>query len=166
MLWILLILWLRDAYTLLPFAVVRRAPHEFKIACLEDIKALFPSDRNPFPFYAGFGNRHTDEISYLKVGIPKGKIFTINPKGQIVVNRHIDTKSYTSLHSLVTAMFPAIFSCEQEDFNLWNFWRLPPPYIDWKLAQSILNNYFEIQGWYSRGQWEIQWKADVFIFIL
>ncbi|KAJ8538066.1 hypothetical protein K7X08_014606 [Anisodus acutangulus] len=110
--------------------VVRRAPHEFKIACLEDIKALFPSDRNPFPFYAGFGNRHTDEISYLKVGIPKGKIFTINPKGQIVVNRHIDTKSYTSLHSLVTAMFPAIFSCEQEDFNVWNFWRLPPPYID------------------------------------
>ncbi|CAN4122703.1 unnamed protein product [Withania somnifera] len=93
--------------------VVRRTPHEFKIACLEDIKALFPSDRNPFPFYAGFGNRHTDEISYLKVGIPKGKIFTINPKGQIVVNRHIDTKSYTSLHSLVTAMFPAIISSEQ-----------------------------------------------------
>ncbi|MCD9644115.1 hypothetical protein HAX54_032099 [Datura stramonium] len=110
--------------------VVRRAPHEFKIACLEDIKALFPSDRNPFPFYAGFGNRHTDEISYLKVGISKGKIFTINPKGQIVVNRHIDTKSYTSLHSLVTAMFPAIFSSEQEDFNVWNFWKLPPPYID------------------------------------
>ncbi|PHU18870.1 Phosphatidate phosphatase PAH1 [Capsicum chinense] len=110
--------------------VIKRVPHEFKIACLEDIKALFPSDKNPFPFYAGFGNRHTDEISYLKVGIPKGKIFTINPKGQIVVNRHVDTRSYTSLHSLVTAMFPAIFSCEQEDFNVWNFWRLPPPYVD------------------------------------
>ncbi|CAN4092729.1 unnamed protein product [Withania somnifera] len=115
--------------------VVRRAPHEFKIACLEDIKALFPSDRNPFPFYAGFGNRHTDEISYLKVGIPKGKIFTINPKGQIVVNRHIDTKSYTSLHSLVTAMFPAIFSSEQEDFN--------------------------IQGWYTHGQRKIQHEASM-----
>ncbi|XP_019245087.1 PREDICTED: phosphatidate phosphatase PAH2-like isoform X2 [Nicotiana attenuata] len=105
--------------------VVRRVPHEFKIACLEDVKALFPPDRNPFPFYAGFGNRHTDEISYLKVGIPKGKIFTINPKGQIVVNRHIDTKSYTSLHCLVNGMFPAMSSCEQEDFNSWNFWRLP-----------------------------------------
>ena len=45
---------------------------------LQDIRALFPSDCNPF--YAGFGNRDTDEISYLKVGIPKGKIFTINPK--------------------------------------------------------------------------------------
>ena len=45
---------------------------------LQDIRACFPSDRNPF--YAGFGNRDTDEFSYLKVGIPKGKIFIINPK--------------------------------------------------------------------------------------
>ncbi|CAH9091443.1 unnamed protein product [Cuscuta europaea] len=105
--------------------VVRRAPHEFKIACLEDIKALFPSDRNPF--YAGFGNRDTDEISYLRVGIPKGKIFIINPKGEIVVNRHItNTKSYTSLHVLVNGMFPDFSSSEQEDFNSWNFWKLPP----------------------------------------
>lgn len=88
-------------------AVVRRAPHEFKIACLEvndnkvqvqillvgirsfsyyicvnlilqDIKKLFPQDYNPF--YAGFGNRDTDELSYRKIGIPKGKIFIINPK--------------------------------------------------------------------------------------
>lgn len=45
---------------------------------MQDIKACFPSDRNPF--YAGFGNRDTDEFSYLKVGIPRGKIFIINPK--------------------------------------------------------------------------------------
>lgn len=44
----------------------------------QDIKALFPSDYNPF--YAGFGNRDTDELSYKKIGIPKGKIFIINPK--------------------------------------------------------------------------------------
>lgn len=44
----------------------------------QEIRALFPSDCNPF--YAGFGNRDTDELSYLKVGIPRGKIFTINPK--------------------------------------------------------------------------------------
>lgn len=44
----------------------------------QDIKALFPADSNPF--YAGFGNRDTDEVSYLKVGIPMGKIFIINPK--------------------------------------------------------------------------------------
>lgn len=104
--------------------VIRRAPHEFKIACLEDIRALFPPDSNPF--YAGFGNRDTDEISYLKVGIAKGKIFIINPKGEISVNRRcLDTKSYTSLHALVNGMFPPTDSSEQEDFNSWNFWKLP-----------------------------------------
>ncbi|KAL6317077.1 hypothetical protein AAG906_029829 [Vitis piasezkii] len=108
--------------------VIRRAPHEFKIACLEDIKALFPSDCNPF--YAGFGNRDTDEFSYLKVGIPKGKIFIINPKGEVAVNHRVDTKSYTSLHTLVNGMFPSTSSSEQEDFNSWNYWRLPPPIVD------------------------------------
>ena len=61
-------------------AVIRRTPHEFKIACLNEIRALFPP--NTTPFYAGFGNRDTDEISYLAVGIARGKIFTINPKVQ------------------------------------------------------------------------------------
>ncbi|KAE9600040.1 hypothetical protein Lal_00046005 [Lupinus albus] len=103
--------------------VIRRAPHEFKIACLEDIRALFPSDCNPF--YAGFGNRVTDEISYLKVGIPKGKIFIINHRGEIVVNHCLDTKSYTSLHALVNGMFPPTYSSEQEDFNSWNYWKVP-----------------------------------------
>ncbi|KAL1540435.1 phosphatidate phosphatase [Salvia divinorum] len=109
--------------------VVRRAPHEFKIACLEDIRSLFPRDRNPYPFYAGFGNRDTDEFSYIKVGIPLGKIFIINPKGEIAVNRHVETKSYTSLHALVNGMFPNMFTSEQEDFNTWNFWKLSPPSV-------------------------------------
>ncbi|KAF5192060.1 Phosphatidate phosphatase pah2 [Thalictrum thalictroides] len=107
--------------------VIRRAPHEFKIACLQDIRALFPPDRSPF--YAGFGNRITDEISYLKLGIPKGKIFIINAKGEVAVNRRFDRKSYTSLHALVDGMFPATSSAEQEDFNSWNFWKVPLPEI-------------------------------------
>ncbi|XP_076933372.1 phosphatidate phosphatase PAH2-like [Bidens hawaiensis] len=109
--------------------VIRRAPHEFKIACLEDIKACFPSDRNPFN--AGFGNRDTDEFSYLKVGIPKGKISIINPKGEVVINRCIDSKSYASLHTLVNGIFPPISVHEErEDYNSWNFWKLPPPTMD------------------------------------
>ncbi|CAJ1973380.1 unnamed protein product [Sphenostylis stenocarpa] len=91
--------------------VIRRVPHEFKIACLEVIKELFPSDCNPF--YAGFGNRDTDEISYLKVGIPLGKIFIINPRGEVVVNRRVDAKSYASLHALVNGIFPPTNSSEQ-----------------------------------------------------
>ncbi|KAG6528054.1 hypothetical protein ZIOFF_010192 [Zingiber officinale] len=92
------------------------------------IRALFPPDCNPF--YAGFGNRDTDEISYLKVGIPIGKIFIINPKGQVAVNRRVDTKSYASLHQLVNGIFPPMSSFEQEDYNSWNFWRLPLPDVD------------------------------------
>ncbi|XP_072971738.1 phosphatidate phosphatase PAH2-like isoform X3 [Typha angustifolia] len=108
--------------------VIRRAPHEFKISCLEVIRELFPPDCNPF--YAGFGNRDTDEISYLKVGIPIGKIFIINPKGEVAVNRRVDTRSYTSLHALVNGMFPPTSSSEQEDYNSWNYWRLPLPEVD------------------------------------
>ncbi|KAK1312898.1 hypothetical protein QJS10_CPA07g00300 [Acorus calamus] len=108
--------------------VIRRAPHEFKIACLEDIRALFPSDHNPF--YAGFGNRDTDELSYRKIGIPKGKIFIINPKGEVAINQRVDVKSYTSLHTLVNDMFPPTSLAEQEDFNSWNYWKLPLPSID------------------------------------
>ncbi|KAA8518841.1 hypothetical protein F0562_016385 [Nyssa sinensis] len=108
--------------------VIRRAPHEFKIACLEDIKALFPSDYNPF--YAGFGNRDTDELSYRKIGIPKGKIFIINPKGEVAINHCIDLKSYTSLHTLVNDMFPPTSLVEQEDYNSWNYWRMPLPDLD------------------------------------
>ncbi|KAG8374288.1 hypothetical protein BUALT_Bualt11G0115900 [Buddleja alternifolia] len=92
--------------------VIRRAPHEFKIACLEDIKALFPPDYNPF--YAGFGNRDTDELSYRKIGIPKGKIFIINPKGEVAINHRVDVKSYTSLHTLVNDMFPPTSLVEQD----------------------------------------------------
>lgn len=55
-----------------------------EVFSLQDIKALFPSDYNPF--YAGFGNRDTDELSYKKMGIPKGKIFIINPKVSILHN--------------------------------------------------------------------------------
>uniref|UniRef100_A0A453I2P3 LNS2/PITP domain-containing protein n=1 Tax=Aegilops tauschii subsp. strangulata TaxID=200361 RepID=A0A453I2P3_AEGTS len=88
--------------------VIRRAPHEFKISCLADIKALFPPDSHPF--YAGFGNRDTDELSYLKVGIPMGKIFIINPKGEVAVNRRVNTKSYMSLHALVNRVFPPLSS--------------------------------------------------------
>ncbi|XP_043696573.1 phosphatidate phosphatase PAH1-like [Telopea speciosissima] len=108
--------------------VIRRAPHEFKIACLEDIKALFPKDYNPF--YAGFGNRDTDELSYRKIGIPKGKIFIINPKGEVAINHSIDVKSYTSLHTLVNDMFPPTSLVEQEDFNSWNYWKMPLPNTD------------------------------------
>ncbi|KAK7396526.1 hypothetical protein VNO78_17596 [Psophocarpus tetragonolobus] len=108
--------------------VIRRAPHEFKIACLEDIKKLFPSDYNPF--YAGFGNRDTDELCYREIGIPEGKIFIINPKGEVAISHRTEAKCYTSLYTLVNDMFPPTSLVEQEDFNSWNYWRMPLPDVD------------------------------------
>jgi len=37
--------------------VIKRKPEQFKIACLKDVKSLFPENVNPF--FAGFGNRIT-----------------------------------------------------------------------------------------------------------
>lgn len=41
--------------------VIERKPEQFKIACLSDIKALFPEN----PFYAGYGNRINVCIIYV-----------------------------------------------------------------------------------------------------
>ena len=37
--------------------VIEKKPEAFKIACLRDIRSLFPETTNPNPFYAGYGNR-------------------------------------------------------------------------------------------------------------
>ena len=61
--------------------VIIKKPHLFKIACLSAVLELFPADS--CPFFAGFGNRETDALSYRAVKINVGKIMIINPKGQI-----------------------------------------------------------------------------------
>jgi len=61
--------------------VIEKKPEVFKIACLNDIKNLFPVGE---PFYAGFGNKKTDVISYEAVNIPKERMFTINHRGELV----------------------------------------------------------------------------------
>ncbi|KAH7700058.1 lipin 3 [Aphelenchoides avenae] len=73
--------------------VIERKPEEFKIACLTDLKALFPVRQ---PFYAGFGNRETDVKSYLAVGIPAERILIINPAGKV---RRADKIGYVSSYA-------------------------------------------------------------------
>lgn len=90
--------------------VVLRRPQEFKIRCLEDIKSLFPEQYNPF--FAGFGNRDTDEMSYMAVGVPTSRIFIINPKGELrkacSAVRTSTWSTLSGLSRLVDSMFPAI----------------------------------------------------------
>jgi phosphatidate phosphatase LPIN len=104
--------------------VIIRRPEEFKIACLKDIAELFPN-RNPY--YAGFGNRASDVITYRTVGVPKGKIFTINPRGEITISNNTYKKSYVKLNDLVNEMFPPINKpLENDEFNAFQYWKLPP----------------------------------------
>lgn len=59
-----------------------RKPEVFKMACLRDILRVFgEGSRNPF--YAGFGNRITDALSYRSVNVPSSRIFTIDPAGEV-----------------------------------------------------------------------------------
>lgn len=88
--------------------IIDRKPQLFKIAALLNIKNLFAN--NKCPFYAGFGNRDTDAVSYRAVGINYKRIFIINPQGEVVVLKSMYKKSYPLMNQLVDQMFPAVSS--------------------------------------------------------
>uniref|UniRef100_G1KIM5 phosphatidate phosphatase n=1 Tax=Anolis carolinensis TaxID=28377 RepID=G1KIM5_ANOCA len=71
--------------------VIEKKPEKFKIECLNDIKNLFgPCEQ---PFYAAFGNRPNDVYAYMKVGVPDCRIFTVNPKGELIQEQTKGNKS-------------------------------------------------------------------------
>ena len=79
-----------------------------------NIKSIFP--HNSLPFYAGFGNRETDTISYWAVGVELSKIFMINPDGEVMCYNSKYRKTYPLLTEMVDDMFPA-FKENEEDFG-------------------------------------------------
>ncbi|KAI9015046.1 Lipin/Ned1/Smp2-domain-containing protein [Gaertneriomyces semiglobifer] len=110
--------------------VILRKPEEFKMACLRDIRRLF-SDKNPF--YAGFGNRITDAMSYRSVDVPASRIFTIDPAGEIKLELLANYKSsYIKLNDIVDQIFPPVSEHKTviPEYNDWNFWRMDVPRID------------------------------------
>uniref|UniRef100_A0A8C2BB15 phosphatidate phosphatase n=1 Tax=Cyprinus carpio TaxID=7962 RepID=A0A8C2BB15_CYPCA len=108
--------------------VIEKKPEKFKIECLTDIKNLFYP--NTEPFYAAFGNRATDVYSYKEVGVPLNRIFTVNPKGELI-QEHAKTNisSYERLCEVVDHVFPLLirgnttdFPCS-DTFSQFTFWR-------------------------------------------
>ncbi|XP_060924271.1 phosphatidate phosphatase LPIN1 isoform X1 [Limanda limanda] len=87
--------------------VIEKKPEKFKIECLTDIKQLFYP--NTEPFYAAFGNRATDVYSYKEVGVPLNRIFTVNPKGELI-QEHAKTNisSFGRLCDMVDHVFPVL----------------------------------------------------------
>ncbi|XP_033234641.1 phosphatidate phosphatase LPIN3 isoform X2 [Drosophila pseudoobscura] len=106
--------------------VIEKKPEQFKIACLSDIRDLFPEKE---PFYAGYGNRINDVWAYRAVGIPIMRIFTINTKGEL---KHELTQtfqsSYCSMTYIVDQLFPPVKLDEAAtEFSNFNYWRDPIP---------------------------------------
>ncbi|KAK9466469.1 Lipin/Ned1/Smp2-domain-containing protein [Lipomyces arxii] len=112
--------------------VIYRKPEVFKMACLRDIQSLFAL-REGTPFYAGFGNRITDALSYRSVGVPSSRIFTINSSADV----HMELlelagykSSYVHMTDLVDHFFPPVsVQLGDERFTDVNFWREAVPDI-------------------------------------
>ncbi|KAM9704502.1 phosphatidate phosphatase LPIN1 isoform 2-T2 [Menidia menidia] len=110
--------------------VIEKKPEKFKVECLTDIKNLFYP--NMQPFYAAFGNRPTDVYSYKEVGVPLNRIFTVNPKGELV-QEHAKTNisSYVRLGEVVDHVFPSSssdFPCS-DTYSHFTFWREQLPQV-------------------------------------
>ncbi|KZT05643.1 LNS2-domain-containing protein [Laetiporus sulphureus 93-53] len=104
--------------------VILRKPEVFKMAALRDIQKLFGNTAKN-PFYAGFGNRITDALSYRSVNIPSSRIFTIDSSGEVkmeLLELAGYKSSYIHMTDLVDQMFPPInkkWAAEYTDFNFW-----------------------------------------------
>uniref|UniRef100_A0A096LT10 phosphatidate phosphatase n=1 Tax=Poecilia formosa TaxID=48698 RepID=A0A096LT10_POEFO len=116
--------------------VIEKKPEVFKIACLSDVRDLFGSHKQPF--YAAFGNRTNDVFAYKKVGVSESKIFTVNPKGELIQEMNKGNKSsYNHLTGLVEHFFPvvsaetnnaAILVCPE--YSSFSYWKDPLPELD------------------------------------
>ncbi|KAM4740749.1 phosphatidate phosphatase LPIN2 isoform 2-T2 [Anableps anableps] len=109
--------------------VIEKKPEAFKITCLSDIRDLFRPHGQPF--YAAFGNR-------TNVGVPETRIFTVNPKGELIQEMNKGIKSsYDHLSELVEHFFP-ILSTEGSnsllldcpDYSSFCYWRELLPELD------------------------------------
>ncbi|KAJ8274808.1 hypothetical protein COCON_G00094330 [Conger conger] len=115
--------------------VIEKKPEKFKVECLTDIKNIFYP--NTQPFYAAFGNRPTDVYSYKEVGVPLNRIFTVNPKGELV-QEHAKTNisSYVRLGEVVDHVFPLLMRGDSSDFpcsdtfSQFTYWREQLPEVE------------------------------------
>ncbi|XP_012636705.2 phosphatidate phosphatase LPIN3 [Microcebus murinus] len=114
--------------------VIEKKPEVFKIACLSDIQQLFLPHRQPF--YAAFGNRPNDVFAYRQVGLPESRIFTVNPRGELIQELMKNHKStYERLGEVVELLFPPVARGPSTDlahpeYSHFSYWREPLPAVD------------------------------------
>lgn len=111
-----------------------RKPEVFKMACLRDILGLFNGKENPF--YAGFGNRLTDALSYRSVNIPSTRIFTINSNAEVsldLLSLNKYKSSYVTMQELLDHFFPPVSLLVQpggENCTDFTYWRDAPQDVE------------------------------------
>lgn len=111
-----------------------RKPEVFKMACLRDIYSLFPGKSSPF--YAGFGNRLTDALSYRTVQIPSTRIFTINTNAEVSLDLLTLNKyrsSYVTMREVVDHFFPPVSTLVREGgekYTDFTYWRDDPANLE------------------------------------
>ncbi|KZZ92044.1 SMP2 protein [Moelleriella libera RCEF 2490] len=114
--------------------VYLRQPHVFKMATLRDISGLYGPDHSPF--YAGFGNRLTDQISYRTVDVPRTRIFTINSNSEVSLDLLSLNKlkmSYVNINEVVDHYFPPVATLVKgggENYTDFKYWRDEPLELD------------------------------------
>ena len=111
-----------------------RQPQVFKMATLRDIRNLYASESSPF--YAGFGNRLTDQISYRTVDVSRHRIFTINSNSEVSLDLLTLNKlkmSYVNINEVVDHYFPPVSTLVTnggEEFTDFMYWRDAPLPLD------------------------------------
>ncbi|KAK9771028.1 putative LNS2/PITP domain-containing protein [Seiridium cardinale] len=111
-----------------------RKPHIFKMATLRDIRNLYGPESHCF--YAGFGNRLTDQISYRTVDVPRNRIFTINSNAEVSLDLLSLNKlklSYVNMTEVVDHYFPPISTLVKgggEEYTDFTYWREQPLDMD------------------------------------
>ncbi|MBZ3882237.1 Phosphatidate phosphatase LPIN3 [Sciurus carolinensis] len=114
--------------------VIEKKPEVFKVACLSDVQQLFLPHGQPF--YAAFGNRPNDVFAYRQVGLPDSRIFTVNPRGELIQELMKNHKStYERLGEVVELLFPPVARGARTDlanpeYSSFCYWREPLPAVD------------------------------------
>ncbi|CAB1315455.1 unnamed protein product, partial [Coregonus sp. 'balchen'] len=113
--------WVNDKGTVLPKGPVLLAPSSFFSALHREVVEKKPEDA----------------YAYKEVGVRDTRIFTVNPKGELIQEKNKGNKSsYTHLSELVEHFFPMIsedgmsssFDCPE--FSHFSYWREPLTPLD------------------------------------
>lgn len=101
----------------------------FKRTALRGVRQLFPEKHNPY--YAGFGTREFDLEAMTRSGLPEGRVYLVNEKGEVKGKNRTFHKTFIEINRDLDSMFPPVRAeaCTDDSFSNFNFWKIPLPNI-------------------------------------